>query len=256
MANIKPEIREKILNEILDTEKDYVNDLKIIIDVYKRPMMQSGIITEEQQKALFVNVEDIEHLNRTKVLAILQFRFEVAKRGADSAWMMKINLGDIFTSLSEHLKQYTEYCANQPKALAMLHDLERDNPEFAKFTKDLMENSPEVRGLSLLSFIIKPIQRLCKYPLLLRELINNTDSSLTDHKQLQEAAKKVSKTVDYVNSMQRKAEDEEAAKSQKIALIESTIEGGEVLDLAGDKNRSITRTGDIQRLIKKQKNLL
>uniref|UniRef100_A0A6B2LBM9 DH domain-containing protein n=1 Tax=Arcella intermedia TaxID=1963864 RepID=A0A6B2LBM9_9EUKA len=239
--------------EIVETERDYVEDLRIIMEVYKNPLKESGIITEEQQKSLFANIDDIENLNRTKILSILLFRFDVAQRGGDASWMMKINLGDVFTSLSEHLKQYTEYCANQPKALAMLRDLEKENAEFAKFTKDLMDNDPNVRGLSLLSFIIKPVQRLCKYPLLLRELINNTDPTLAEFKQLQEAAKKVNSTVDYVNEEQRKAELEEEEKTTEMSKIENSIEGGEILDLAADKNRKITRIGDIQRLVKKQK---
>ena len=31
-----------------------------------------------------------------------------------------------------------------------------------------MDKNPQVMGLSMLSYIIKPVQRLCKYPLLLR----------------------------------------------------------------------------------------
>jgi hypothetical protein len=40
------------------------------------------------------------------------------------------------------------------------------------------------KGLSLGDFIIKPVQRLCKYPLLLRELINCTDPHSPDHRNL------------------------------------------------------------------------
>lgn len=82
-----------------------------------------------------------------------------------------------------------------------------------------MDSDEVVRGLSLLSFIIKPVQRLCKYPLLLRvlslllflmlifeELIANTDPALPEHQRLIDAAAKVGETVDYVNAMQRQSD--------------------------------------------------
>lgn len=62
---------------------------------------------------------------------------------------------------------YTTYCANQPKAMELLEDLSHNYPNFTTFISESILN-PECRGLSLLSFLIKPIQRICKYPLLLK----------------------------------------------------------------------------------------
>lgn len=59
---------------------------------------------------------------------------------------------------------YTAYCANQPKAMEII---ERKNQSFKVFSDEAMLN-PKCRGLTLFSFLIKPIQRICKYPLLLR----------------------------------------------------------------------------------------
>eukprot|EP01125_Pyxidicula_operculata_P006782 TRINITY_DN2329_c0_g1_i2.p1 TRINITY_DN2329_c0_g1~~TRINITY_DN2329_c0_g1_i2.p1 ORF type:complete len:542 (+),score=169.19 TRINITY_DN2329_c0_g1_i2:146-1771(+) len=238
--------------EIWETERVYVDDLDLIIQVYKVPLKESGIISEEQEKTLFANVQEIENLNRSKVLAPLEKTFkEIEEKGGD---MSTAQLGVIFSELSEHLKQYTEYCTNQPKALAMLDELDKGNPQFSEFNKNLTENNAAVRGLTLLSYIIKPVQRLCKYPLLLRELINQTDSSLDEHKSLSEAMSKLLETVDYVNVMQRKAEEVAAQKNEQIANLVATIEGIEELDLVGDPNRVIVMTGDAQRyLIKKKK---
>ena len=61
---------------------------------------------------------------------------------------------------------YTTYCANQPKAMQVLDSLDR-NKKFVAFLDQCMLN-PECRGLTLFSFLIKPIQRICKYPLLLK----------------------------------------------------------------------------------------
>eukprot|EP01128_Nolandella_sp_AFSM9_P006796 TRINITY_DN3571_c1_g1_i1.p1 TRINITY_DN3571_c1_g1~~TRINITY_DN3571_c1_g1_i1.p1 ORF type:complete len:444 (+),score=119.87 TRINITY_DN3571_c1_g1_i1:133-1464(+) len=246
----KAEIREKILTEILNTERDYVKDLNIILDVYNNPLKESGIVTDEQAQILFANVSELEGLNRTKVLAKIQARFKAVTDAGVPSYM--INMGDIFMSLSDHLKVYTEYCANQPNALAMLSELESNNSDFAAFVKSLMDSDEVVRGLSLLSFIIKPVQRLCKYPLLLRELIAHTDPNLPEHQRLKEAAQKVGETVDYVNAMQRQAEAEAEQKTKEMEQLEATIEGAAELELASDKNRRLMKSGDITRVLKKK----
>ena len=61
---------------------------------------------------------------------------------------------------------YTTYCANQPKALAALDRLSK-TAAFSEFLQECLLN-PDTRALTLFSFLIKPIQRICKYPLLLR----------------------------------------------------------------------------------------
>lgn len=243
MADWKPnpQIREKILNEILQTEKDYVNDLGVIINVYCKELTTNGIITPEQEKTLFSNIEELEELNRV-VLGKFEARFKAVQEAG--APLAIINLGDIFLQMSDQLKWYTDYCANQPQALSMLDYLTAGNKDFQTYCDTMMNNKKEIsRGLSLLSFLIKPVQRLCKYPLLLRELINLTDPSTQEYDRLVEAAKKVNETVEFVNSMQREAELIASKKLVEIEEIEKSIEGSEPLQLSSDKNISITRVG-------------
>ena len=102
------------------------------------------------------------------------------------------------------------------------------------------------RGLTLFSFLIKPIQRICKYPLLLRvsscvihdfppikihtyyyyflqDLIKDTPEDHPDYQTLQSAFSQIEEVVEYVNERKRLAEN-----LQKILAIQELIEGGEV----------------------------
>lgn len=250
-----PTIREKVLNEIIQTEMDYVKDLQLIINVYKKDLISRGIITAEQERTLFSNVEELEELNRCDVLAKFEARFKaVQETGAPLAI---VNLGDIFLQLSDQLKWYTEYCANQPQALAMLDSLNTENKMFQDYHAMMMNEKKEFsRGLSLLSFLIKPVQRLMKYPLLLRELIGLTDPTTQEYERLVDAAKKVGETVEFVNAMQREAELKAAKKASEIEDIEKSIDGAEALQLSQDKNLSITRVGFVQIFHSKKKKLV
>jgi len=67
--------------------------------------------------------------------------------------------------------------------------------------------------------LIKPVQRLCKYPLLLRELIKNTNTDHPDYKPLEKAFKKTSLVVDEVNESKRVAEN-----LRKLLHIERYVE--------------------------------
>ena len=65
---------------------------------------------------------------------------------------------------------------------------------------------PNCRGLNLESFLLKPIQRICKYPLLLKELLKATEQDHKDRKLLEVASSKIDDIVKTVNERTRQAE--------------------------------------------------
>jgi hypothetical protein len=69
----------------------------LILKVYKKDLVSRGIITAEQERTLFSNVEELEELNRCDVLSKFEARFRaVQETGASLA---VVNLGDIFLQL-------------------------------------------------------------------------------------------------------------------------------------------------------------
>lgn len=81
--------------------------------------------------------------------------------------------------------------------------------------------STAARGLSFESFLIKPVQRICKYPLLIRELqrYNEKAGKTKDNDNLKLAADKIAAVVTSVNEATREAEERE-----RILNIQKTIE--------------------------------
>ena len=83
----------------------------------------------------------------------------------------EVSIGACFTLLADYFKMYKVYCSNQSTSLTTVDTQTKKNPQFKK-NLDICHSDPRCKGLFLQSFLIKPIQRVCKYPLLLRVIIS------------------------------------------------------------------------------------
>ncbi|KAI8833753.1 hypothetical protein BC829DRAFT_407635 [Chytridium lagenaria] len=189
--------RQEVVFEILSTEKDYVDDLNIIIDVYIKPLKKTKLIRPKDMSVVFSNIEAIAPVNRELLKS-----FET--RQSESPNNVVEQVGDIFIGVSDYLKMYTMYCSNHPYALMKLQAV-RNSKGVAKFL-DQCAASQECRNMALSHYLLKPVQRICKYPLLLREMIRNTDADHPDFANLQKALSKIETVVTIVNEGARQAE--------------------------------------------------
>jgi len=177
----------KVLEEIYNTEKSYVCDLRKIIGDYMLPLRQSRnsstgqILETEDEQAIFLNVEGILKIN-SELLKNLQTGIAQAVAG-------DVNI-DAFVSLYAHeiqeilpfLKIYSTYCHRYSTALAKLVSCRSSNKKLDEVLKQ-RESRPENQHSSLESLLIKPVQRICKYPLLmasLKEAVQKIPSALVN----------------------------------------------------------------------------
>eukprot|EP01102_Stenamoeba_stenopodia_P011655 TRINITY_DN3600_c0_g1_i1.p1 TRINITY_DN3600_c0_g1~~TRINITY_DN3600_c0_g1_i1.p1 ORF type:complete len:591 (-),score=150.50 TRINITY_DN3600_c0_g1_i1:22-1794(-) len=206
----KQKHRQEVIKEILTTEKDYVRDLFILTSVFLLPLRAIGVLPETDIAKLFSNVEVFTNVN-AQMLEQLEAR--VASAPPTGACV-----GDVFKLMSNFLKMYNNYCANYPSAIAFLSVLEK-NTAFKHFL-DICQSDDRCKGLTLNAYLIKPVQRICKYPLLLKELVADTEPDHPDYDALVEAQKKVSEVANFINEETRKSE-----RSQKLLEIQSTVDG-------------------------------
>ncbi|KAG4085729.1 hypothetical protein H8356DRAFT_1738822 [Neocallimastix lanati (nom. inval.)] len=187
--------RQEVIFEMIDTERDYVNDLSIIINLYMQPMIKNNLLPKKEINILFSNVELIYGVNQE-----LLNRFE--KRQKENPYIEEI--GDIWLSMHEYLKGYLFYCGNYAYAITHLEAL-KNSKSVTKFLNTQFHKK-ESRSLRLESFLIKPVQRICKYPLLLREIIKCTDESHKDYENIIKAYEKLEVVVTVVNGASKEAE--------------------------------------------------
>jgi len=186
--------KSKIVKEMLETEKNYVRDLEIVIQTYLQPLRKAQVISPEELKKIFLNIEDVKAVNK-EILEELELNEE--KISIQS-------LSNIFLLKAEQLKVYADYCRNYVTALTMIGKISDKHPSASIFLETCRKNS---RGLTLVDFLIKPVQRICKYPLFFNELLKCTPDGHEDYKNLERALKTAEALATYANESKRKAEN-------------------------------------------------
>mmetsp|Transcript_16673 Transcript_16673/g.42641 ORF Transcript_16673/g.42641 Transcript_16673/m.42641 type:complete len:574 (+) Transcript_16673:163-1884(+) len=184
--------RNQIAQEILTTERSFVRTLHVIVDCYKRPLIEEEILPRKHIDAIFSNIEDILSINED-ILKALELRL------AD--WNAQSCLGDVFLRLVPILKQYQTYCSNYRSAITLI---EQKRDTSSKFDLWLKNKFTELNlGLPLTSLLIQPIQRIPRYKLLFEELYKNTYEDHKDRTLLEDTLERIKHVADYVNESVR-----------------------------------------------------
>ncbi|KAL6045839.1 Round spore [Balamuthia mandrillaris] len=186
--------RDLVVQELLATERTYFEDLTILVNVFKQRLVQTKVITITDAEQLFSNAEVLIVTN-SQLLHCLER--EVLKDIASQC------IGQVFLEMLEKLEVYSDYCANQNAALDLLFNLktQKDDESFVRCLETIMTEQPETRNLDIQSFIIKPLQRICKYPLLIKELLKCTPETHKDRASLVEASAKMQMLLNKINSL-------------------------------------------------------
>jgi RhoGEF domain len=206
--------RTNVLDEILTTERDYVRDLDVIVNTYLRSLrLQEKLLSAADLQAIFSNVEQLLIIN-TELLKSLEVQTPRAQQDGDAATPTsaadanQVSVGDAMLRIGQFLKAYTTYCSNQERAVELLLAMNAKSERLAEVL-DYCKGTAEARNLDLPSYLIKPVQRVCKYPLLLRELIKCTPEDHDDYDKLRRAQSMMQQTVLFINEGKRTAEANE-----------------------------------------------
>ncbi|KAI9141773.1 Dbl homology domain-containing protein [Paraphysoderma sedebokerense] len=191
-ADIK---RQEVIYEMAKTEQDYVKDLDFVLETYITPLRKNKVVRAKDLAIIFSNWEQLLPVNQ-ELLRSLESR-----RGQNK---IVEQVGDIWLRISDYLKIYTMYCSNHPYALVRLEKV-MGVKSFSKFC-DACAALPESRSMNLASYLIKPVQRICKYPLLVKELIKQTPATHSDHQNLTQALSKIETVVTIVNEAARQTD--------------------------------------------------
>uniref|UniRef100_A0A8B9QEV6 MCF.2 cell line derived transforming sequence like n=1 Tax=Apteryx owenii TaxID=8824 RepID=A0A8B9QEV6_APTOW len=152
-------LRQHVINELIETERAYVEELLCVLEGYAaemdNPLMAHLIPPELQNKKdiLFGNMEEIYHFHNRIFLRELENYVEYPEL-----------VGRCFLDQMEDFQIYEKYCQNKPRSESLWRQFS-DSIFFQECQRKLDHK------LSLDSYLLKPVQRITKYQLLLKEML-------------------------------------------------------------------------------------
>ncbi|KAI9821349.1 MAG: hypothetical protein M1826_000720 [Phylliscum demangeonii] len=160
-ANKKRTHRDYVVAELVDTERKYVQDLEAL-QQFKLALQQKGEVTGDKIHAIFLNLN---------ALLDFQRRFLIRIETTNSLPEAQQNWGQLFIQSQASFRVYEPYMANQR------HADEQALLEFDKLQRVGHQITCDRTTLS--GFLLKPFQRLVKYPMLLKQLRDKCEAE--DH---------------------------------------------------------------------------
>ncbi|KAJ8260147.1 hypothetical protein GJAV_G00177600 [Gymnothorax javanicus] len=159
-----------VLKELIETEKLYVSDLGLIVEGYMATMSSKGVPEDMKgkDKIVFGNIHQIFDWHKDYFLAELEKCVAEPER-----------LAQLFIKHERRLHMYVVYCQNKPKSEYIV----------SEYIETYFEELKQQLGhrLQLNDLLIKPVQRIMKYQLLLKDFLKYYTKAGMDTADLEKA---------------------------------------------------------------------
>ncbi|XP_057709359.1 kalirin isoform X2 [Corythoichthys intestinalis] len=172
-----------VLNELIQTEKDYVKDLGIVVERFMKRIEEKGIPDDMKgkEKIVFGNIHQIYDWHRDFFVGELEKCLDDHE-----------HLAELFIKHERRLHMYVVYCQNKPKSEFIVAEYDS---YFDGVQQDLESR------LSISDYLIKPIQRITKYQLLLKDFLKYSSKAGMDCEQIEKAVDLMSQVPKLCNDM-------------------------------------------------------
>lgn len=216
-------LRGHKIKEILSFEKEYVKRLRDVVEGYvDKAKKRTDMFSDECISTIFGNISQI-YVFAHNFLTVMESKYSTKEPHGSC-------LGQIFLERRCDFEIYSEYCNNHPRACEELNSL-KSNQKYQYFFEAcrLMQQMIEI---PLEGYLLVPVQKICQYPLQLKELIKLTPPNHPDYEPLISALEAMKLTACLINERKRKMESLE-----KLAMWQTTIagwQGKSILDTSSE----------------------
>lgn len=231
--------RKNIMKELVDTEKAFFQDMTVTEEIYKGSANACSALTSEDVKVMFGNTDAIIQFSKAfqeslKAAVASVYVLKKPRSNLNSSSVSLANSmsgdenirGSVVSELSflsddekdrqtyvgeafgEHLakmeKVYGDYCKNHETAVIRLQKLEASQGVAIWLRECKAVAEDLTNAWSLESLLIKPVQRILKYPLMLHSLLEVTPLDHPDYTALVWAEKEVRMVADRINELKKR----------------------------------------------------
>ncbi|XP_006049531.2 rho guanine nucleotide exchange factor 6 isoform X6 [Bubalus bubalis] len=200
-----------VLQNILDTEKDYAKELQSLLVTYLRPLQSNNNLSTVEFTSLLGNFEEVCTFQQTLCQAL-----EECSKFPEN----QHKVGGCLLSLMPHFKSmYLAYCANHPSAVNVLT---QHSDELERFMENQGASSPGI--LILTTSLSKPFMRLEKYVTLLQELERHMEDTHPDHQD-------ILKAIVAFKTLMGQCQDLRKRKQLELQILSEPIQAWEGEDI-------------------------
>ncbi|CAM9537855.1 unnamed protein product [Lampetra planeri] len=221
------DMRKHVILNLLDTERSYVESLQQLVEGYMRPLKQAenaGLCDPALVDDMFYQVPEIlghHECFLARVTACVE------------SWHERQTVGDLLVeSFSKELlaDSYSAYIDNFPHAQEAVKVANKARASFSRFLEQCMRENREKQALA--DLMIKPVQRIPRYELLIKDLLKHTPEEHPDRPCLVEAQRGLHALASRINQGRREAE-EATRHACALQRVEAAIEGLSELAVPG-----------------------
>uniref|UniRef100_A0A8C4NZG1 FYVE, RhoGEF and PH domain containing 6 n=1 Tax=Dicentrarchus labrax TaxID=13489 RepID=A0A8C4NZG1_DICLA len=223
-----------IAQEIMSSEK-VICAQKDFRDAVAKATRQNGkpVVDERILSQILYYLPQLYQLNRDLLR-------ELEERVAH--WSDHQRLSDIFVQKGPYLKMYSTYIRQFDNNVALLDEQCRKNTAFAAVVKEF-EMSPRCASLALKHYLLKPVQRIPQYQLLLTDYLKNLPEDSEDYKDTQAALSIVKEVANHANDIMKQGDN-----FQKLMQIQYSLNGHHEIVQPG---RVFLKEGTLMKLSRK-----
>uniref|UniRef100_A0A8C2FLW8 Rho guanine nucleotide exchange factor 9 n=1 Tax=Cyprinus carpio TaxID=7962 RepID=A0A8C2FLW8_CYPCA len=213
----RDQMRANVINEIMSTERHYIKHLKDICEGYLRQCKKRrDMFNDDQLKVIFGNIEDIYRFQ-------LSFVRDLEKQfNTEEPHLSEI--GPCFLEHQDGFWIYSEYCNNHVDACMELTRLMRD-ARYQHFF-EACRLVQQMIDIAIDGYLLTPVQKICKYPLQLAELLKYTVQEHSDYRYVAAALAVMRNVTQQINERKRRLEN-----IDKIAQWQASVLDWEVCDI-------------------------
>ncbi|TDH14828.1 hypothetical protein EPR50_G00024890 [Perca flavescens] len=202
--------RQESIFELISSEHSYLHSLEILIRMFKNSAELSESMTKTEHHHLFSNITDVCEASK-------KFFKELEERHQQN-----IVIDDISDIVDKHAQSnfdpFVTYCSNEVYQQRTLQRLVSKNPVFKEVLTKI-ESHPDCRNLPMISFLILPMQRITRLPLLMDTICQKTPKDSAQYEDCKKALQAVSKVVRKCNEGARTME-----RTEMMYTINSQLE--------------------------------